>query len=79
MFKDSLFHRIEKKTNIDKNTILQLASKLQKNNLKDEKTLREIIHDIRDMTGKEVSQEKEDKIVHAILQDEVPRDIDKMF
>ncbi len=79
MFKDSLFHKIEKKTNIDKKTILQLASKLQKNNLKDEKTLRDIIHEIRDMTGKEVSQEKEDKIVHAILQDKVPRDVDKMF
>ncbi len=79
MFTDNLFNRIEKKTNIDKNTIMNLAKKLQDTNMKDEKTIREIIKDISNMTGKEVSKEKEDKIINTILNDKVPKDIDKMF
>ncbi len=79
MFKDSLFNRIEKKTNINKETILNLAKKLQGNNMKDEKSLREVIQDLSNLTGKEVSKEKEDKIITAILNDNVPKDIDKMF
>ena len=34
MFSDSFFNRVEKKTNVDKNTILELAKKLQENDLK---------------------------------------------
>ena len=79
MFKDSLFNKIEQKTNINKETILNLANKLQNNNMKDEKTLREVIHDISQLTGKEVSKEKEDKIISAIVNDKVTKNIDKMF
>ena len=79
MLTDNLFHSIEKKTNIKKETILSLANKLQKNNLKDEKTIREIIEELSQMAGKEVSKEKEDKIVNAILNDKVPKNIEKMF
>ena len=78
MFKDSLFNKIEKKTNINKETILKLANKLQQNNMKDENSIREIIQDISNLTGKEVTKEKEDKIVQAILKDQVPN-IDKMI
>ena len=56
-----------------------LAEKLQKNSLKDEKTLREVIRTLSTMTKKEVSKEKEDKIVNAILQDKVPKNVEKMF
>ena len=79
MFKDSLFNKIEEKTNIDKNTILNLANKLQNNNMKDENTLREVIKDISNLTGKEVSKEKEDKIIDAIIKDKVPNNVDTMF
>ncbi len=79
MFKDNLFNRIEKKTNIKKETILSLANKLQQNNIKDEKTLREIIQELSKMTKKEVSKEKEDKIIKAISNDQVPNNVDKMF
>ena len=42
-FSDNFFKRVEKKTNVDKNTILDLADKLQKSNTKDEKVLKEVI------------------------------------
>ena len=79
MFKDSLFNKIEKKTNINKETIINLANKIQKNNMKDESTLREVIQDLSNLTGKEVSKEKEDKIIKAIMNDQVPNNVDKMF
>ena len=79
MFKESLFNRIEKKTNIKKETILSLADKIKQNNLKDEKSLREVIQEISKLTGKEVSKEKENKIIEAIQNNEVPNNIDKMF
>jgi hypothetical protein len=74
---DSFFEKIEKKTNVNKNTILNLASRLQNGNFKDEKTLRSIIRDISKMTGKEVSEEREKKIIEAIINDKVPKDVDK--
>lgn len=37
MFGDSFFKRVEKKTNVSKDTILSLANKLQDGNMKDEK------------------------------------------
>ena len=79
MFKDSLFKRIEYKTNINKDTILSLANKIKENNMKDEKTLREVIQDLSNMTGKKISEEKENKIIEAIINNKVPKNIDKMF
>ena len=79
MFGDNFFKKVENKTSVNKNTILDLAKKLQNTDMKDEKTIREVIHNIKDITGKEVSKEKEDKIVNAIIKDQVPKNIDKMF
>ena len=46
MFGDSFFKKVEKKTNVNKETIMSLASKLQQSNMKDENTLRELIQEI---------------------------------
>ena len=76
---DNLFNRIEKKTKVNKNAILELAKKLQQNNLKNENTIREVIHELSEMTGKDISKEKEDKIVNAVINDKVPNNLDKML
>ena len=78
-FSDGFFKKIEKKTNVNKEAILDLAKKLQENDLKNENTLREVIQELSQMTGKEVSKEKEEKIINAVINDNVPKDIDKMF
>lgn len=79
MFGDSFFKKVESKTNINKDTIISLANKLQNSNMKDENTIREIIDEISTMTGKEVSEEKKEKIINTILKDQVPQNIDKLF
>lgn len=78
-FSDNFFNRIEKKTKVNKETILELAEKLQKSNLKNENTLREVVQELSKMTGREVSKEKEDKIINAVMNDEIPSNIDKMI
>lgn len=78
-FSDSFFNRVEKKTNVGKDTILKLAKKLQDNDLKNENTLRDVIHELSSLTGREVSKEKEDKIIKAVKDDNIPKDIDKMI
>ena len=77
MGKEDIFERIEKKTNVNKDTIIKLARELENGNFKDENTLRNIIGEISTITGKEVSKEKEDKIVNMVISDKVPKDIDK--
>lgn len=76
---DSFFNRVEKKTNVNKESILSLAKKLQGDNIKDEKVLREVIKELSSMTGKEVSKEQEDKIVSTVVNDKVPDNLDKMI
>ncbi len=79
MFGDSFFKKVEQKTNVNKDTILSLADKLQKGNMKDEKVLSEVVDEIANMTGKSVSSEKKERIIKTIMQDEVPDNVDKMF
>ncbi len=78
-FKDSFFEKVEKKTKVDKKTILSLASKLQNGNMKDKDTLKEVIDTLSKMTGKKVSSETEKKIIDTIMEGNVPNDVEKMF
>lgn len=79
MFGDSFFNKVEKKTNVNKETIMSLASKVQNSNMKDEKVLRELIKEISQVAGKEVSEEKTNKIIDAIVKDNVPKNLDEML
>lgn len=79
MFGDSFFKKIESKTKVDKETILSLAHKLQNSNMKDEKVLSELVDDISNLTGKEVSEERKKKIIDAIVNENVPKDINNML
>ena len=76
-FSDNFFKKVENKSGVNKDTILSLANKLQDGNMKDESTLREVISELSKMTGKEVSKEKEDKIINAVINDQVPNNLDK--
>ena len=78
-FTDNFFNKIEKKTNVGKETILNLASKLENSNLKNENTLREVIKELSKMTGRDISKEKEDKIIEAVVNDNIPKDINKLI
>lgn len=76
---DEFFGKVKKKTNVDKDTLVDLAKRLNEDNMKDETVLRSIIRDLSKITGKDVSVEKEQKIIDTIKNDKVPKNIDKFF
>ena len=76
---DSIFKKVEKKTNINKNTIFSLAEKLKSGNFKDEKVLNEVIDELTVMTGKELSDDKRKKIIKAIQNDKVPKNVENKW
>jgi predicted CopG family antitoxin len=85
-FGDEFFKKVEKKTNVSKDTILSLAEKLQKGNMKDEKTLSEVIDTLSKMTGKKVSDVELAEAIFGIepneaivVEDKVPNNVEKMF
>ena len=77
--KENIFDRVEKKTKVKKEDILKLAKKISGQDLSDEDNLRTLIKDVAKLAGKEVSKEKEQKIIETILNDKVPKDIDKFL
>ena len=76
-FTDDFFNKVEKKTNVNKNTILSLAKKIQNKDMKNEDNLRDLIKEISNIAGKNISKEKEDKIVGVIKNNKVPSDLNK--
>ncbi len=76
---DGVFKKIEKKTNVSKENIINIASKLNEGNMKDPNTLSSIIQELANLTGKKVSKEKEDKIIELIVNDKVPKNLDNMI
>lgn len=71
--------KVQNKTKVSKDTIISLAQKLANGNMKNENTLREVIDTLSDITGKSVSEEKKQKIINKIVNDKVPKNVDKMF
>lgn len=78
-FSNKFFDRVEKKTNVNKDTILSLAKKLQETDLKNEGSLREVIQTLSQVTGRTINKEQEDKIISAVVNDNVPKDIEKLI
>ncbi len=76
---ENLFKKVENKTKVNKSTIMDLASKLSNGNMKDKDTLMEVINELSSITGRNVTDEKKEKIINAIINDKVPSDIDKKF
>lgn len=72
------FDKIEKKTNVKKEDILRLANSVSSANLRDEKTLRKLIADVAKVANVSVSKSKEDKIVNAILNNQIPADLSQL-
>ncbi len=76
---DNLFKKVEKKTKINKDTIMSLAKKLQNGNFKDSNVLNEVIDEISSLTGKSIDDSKREKIIKAIKSDKVPNDIENKW
>ena len=71
----SIFSKVEEKTSLKKEDIIKLAKKASKEDLSNEKNIRNLIKEVAKMAGKEVSKDKEEKILNAIKKDNIPKDL----
>lgn len=71
----SIFSKVEEKTNVKKEDIIKLAKQASNQDLSDEKNIRKLIKEVAKLAGKDVSKEKEEKILNAIRKDKIPKDL----
>lgn len=76
---DEILKKVEKRTKVKKQTIIDLAKKLSNGNMKDAATINEVIDTLAKATGKTVTSETKNKIIKTIQEDKVPENVDKMF
>ena len=72
---DSIFEKVESKTNVKKDDIVKLAKSITGKDLNDEKNIRKLIKDVARLAGKDVSKDKEEKIINEIKKDKIPKDL----
>ena len=70
----NILSRVEEKTNVKKEDIINLARKASNQDLTNENNLRKLIKEVAKLAGKDVSKEKEEKIINAIKKDKIPKD-----
>ncbi|TES57721.1 stage VI sporulation protein F [Halalkalibacterium halodurans] len=78
----SFFDHLKNKTNVNPADLFKLADSVSQANLRDEKTVRQLITQVSRLANVPVPKEKEDQIVKAILNNDVPTDLaslTKMF
>lgn len=71
----NIFSKVEEKTSVKKDDIIKLAKKAAKQDLSSDKNIRNLIKEVAKLAGKEVSKEKEEKILNAIKKDKIPKDL----
>ena len=76
--RDQLFKNIESKTNVKKEDILNLARSVQTQDLTNEDNLRKLIADVASLANKDITKDKEEKILRAIRGKSI-KDIDKLI
>ncbi|SHN19738.1 MULTISPECIES: stage VI sporulation protein F [Gracilibacillus] len=77
-FKQNMFDQIQKKSNVQPDDIFKVAQSVQNADFSDEKTVRQLVKQLARLSGKSVSKQKEDKIVKAITNNNMPKDMNTL-
>ena len=76
---EKIFDKVEEKTNVKREDIINLAKSIQVKDMNNERNLRKLIQDVAKLAGKTVSKEKEEKIIKAVKKDQVKDGLNKML
>ena len=76
---EKIFDKVEEKTNVKREDIINLAKSIQGKDMNNERNLRKLIQDLAKLAGKTVSKEKEEKIIKAVKKDQVKDGLNKML
>ncbi|MBN8234689.1 stage VI sporulation protein F [Halobacillus kuroshimensis] len=77
-FQKSIFDHLKKKANIDAQDVFKVADKVQHADFSDEKTVRGLVRQLSAVAGKNISKQKEDKIVEAVISQNMPLDMNTL-
>ncbi|SDI97987.1 stage VI sporulation protein F [Salimicrobium halophilum] len=72
---EGIFDYLKNQANIDKSEIYQMVDAVQHADMNDEQTVRRIVRQLSRLANKRISSSKEDKIVEAIVKNQVPMDM----
>ncbi|MDD6249880.1 MAG: stage VI sporulation protein F [Bacilli bacterium] len=75
---ESIFSKVEKRTSVKKEDIISLAKTVTSQDLSSDESIRNLIKKVAKLANKEVSKEKEEKIINAIKKDKVPKSFDEL-
>ena len=75
---DSIFSKVETRTSVKKEDIISLAKTVTSQDLSSDESIRNLIKKVAKLANKEVSKEKEEKIINAIKKDKVPKSFDEL-
>lgn len=70
-----LFKKIETSTKMDRSTIMNVAESVKNADFQDEKVVRNLIHQLSNMTGRSVNKQTEEQIVKAVTSKNMPLDM----
>jgi len=72
------FEKIEQHANIRPDDIYGIANSLKHADFSDERTVRQLVRRLSKLANKPISKAKEDKIVRAITQKNMPADMESL-
>ncbi|ADU30120.1 stage VI sporulation protein F [Evansella cellulosilytica] len=72
--KNPLFDQLQEKTNVNQQDLFNLANSVSNTDLSKEENIRQLIHQVSQLANVPVSKEKEDELVKAISNKDVPMD-----
>jgi uncharacterized protein YpuA (DUF1002 family) len=74
----NIFDKISGKSNLQAQDILQVADSVKNANFSDEQTVRQLIKQLSVMANVTITKEKEEQIVNAVVNNNVPLDFNTL-
>lgn len=71
----NIFNKIQNETNLRPEDIYQMAASIKNADFSNERAVRNIVQQISKMAGKNLSADKEKKIIESIVNNKVPNDV----
>ncbi|MFG6148682.1 stage VI sporulation protein F [Halobacillus sp. B23F22_1] len=77
-FQKNIFDHLQNKANINPEDVYQVADSVKNADFSDEKVVRRLVKQLARVANKPVSKQKEDKIVEAIVNQNIPLDMNTL-
>ncbi|MCP3030685.1 stage VI sporulation protein F [Halobacillus sp. A1] len=77
-FQKNIFDHLQNKANINPEDVYKVADSVKNADFTDEKVVRRLVKQLAYIANKPVSKQKEDKIVEAIIKQNIPLDMNTL-